>query len=270
MTPKFIQIGPQKIAYYESPGSGPTVVMLHGNSLSSLSFQKQLESPLGERYRLIAIDLPGHGMSDKAGDPKVSYTIPGYAEILTKTVESLNLSNAVFVAFSLGGNILLETAKRLPSKGSLIVGSAPVADASSIQEAFYPNQALSICFKGELTDEEIDIYLSAMLTEGAVIPKFFRDDVVRSDKAVRQTLGESIVPGGFRDEVKILADLKIPIAIVLGEKDGYVRKSYLDALNIPTLWRGGIQVIPDAGHTPQWEQPERFNSLLGEFILDVT
>jgi pimeloyl-ACP methyl ester carboxylesterase len=37
---------------------------------------------------------------------------------------------------------------------------------------------------------------------------------------------------------------------------------------MPNLWRGEIQVITGAGHTPQWEQPESFNRLLREFIED--
>ena len=41
---------------------------------------------------------------------------------------------------------------------------------------------------------------------------------------------------------------------------------YISGLKMPTLWRGAIQFIPDAGHTPNWEQPEAFNALLEAFI----
>jgi pimeloyl-ACP methyl ester carboxylesterase len=37
---------------------------------------------------------------------------------------------------------------------------------------------------------------------------------------------------------------------------------------MPTLWRGAVQSIPDAGHIPQWEQAETFNALLGAFVND--
>ncbi|MCS6828489.1 MAG: hypothetical protein NZ553_17880 [Caldilinea sp.] len=37
---------------------------------------------------------------------------------------------------------------------------------------------------------------------------------------------------------------------------------------MPTLWRGAVQVIPGAGHAPQWETPEVFNALLGAFLAD--
>src|SRR6516164_2468281 len=58
-----LQIGAQRIAAYESPGTGRAILLVHGNSSSSRIWQKQLEGPLGGKYRLIAIDLPGHGRS---------------------------------------------------------------------------------------------------------------------------------------------------------------------------------------------------------------
>lgn len=271
MQQKEIVINGQKIAYYESPGpstslrTGPTVVMIHGNSMSGLCFQKQLKSPLGERNRLIAIDLPGHGRSDKAADPQRAYTLPGYAEMLVSFINILGLQKAVFVGYSLGGYIIMEAADRLPASGIVTIGATALDDPSSIPNAFLPNPAFPLAFKADWTEEDIKTFQTAVF--GSIEPyDFFRDDIQRTDKRAREVLGESIVPGGFKDEVKVLEGLKIPIAVILGDNDGYINRSYIEGLNIPTLWRGDIQIIPDAGHTPQWEQPERFNSLLDEFI----
>jgi pimeloyl-ACP methyl ester carboxylesterase len=57
------------LAVQESAGQGPPVVLIHGNSSSSRVFSRQLDGPLGQRFRLIAVDLPGHGASDDAKDP---------------------------------------------------------------------------------------------------------------------------------------------------------------------------------------------------------
>jgi pimeloyl-ACP methyl ester carboxylesterase len=57
------------LAVHESAGQGPPVVLIHGNSSSSRVFSRQLDGPLGQRFRLIAVDLPGHGASDDAKDP---------------------------------------------------------------------------------------------------------------------------------------------------------------------------------------------------------
>jgi pimeloyl-ACP methyl ester carboxylesterase len=52
------------IAVHESEGQGPAAVLIHGNSSSSRAFSKQLDGPLGERFRLVAIDLPGHDLTN--------------------------------------------------------------------------------------------------------------------------------------------------------------------------------------------------------------
>jgi pimeloyl-ACP methyl ester carboxylesterase len=59
MTTKAIQVDSLRISYRESSGKDSAVVLVHGNSVSSRVFEPQLKSPLGEKYRLVAIDLPG-------------------------------------------------------------------------------------------------------------------------------------------------------------------------------------------------------------------
>src|SRR5579872_1636260 len=71
----FLQTSQGNIAYLDSGGDGFPVVLIHGNSCSSQVFQKQFTT-FGPRYRLIAIDLPGHGKSDNALDPESAYNIP--------------------------------------------------------------------------------------------------------------------------------------------------------------------------------------------------
>lgn len=271
MTPKFIQLGPQKIAYYESQGhSTPAVVFVHGNCLSGLCFKRQFESSLADKYRLIAIDLPGHGMSGNAAVPEKTCTLPGYAEVLVSFVRQLGLQKAVFVAFSLGGNTVLEAADRLNGSGILISGTAPVSSLADFQKACFPNPALSPIFNRELTGDEISAWVAALFRPGANdIPDFMIQDMKRADGRARETLLAGVLAGRLKNEVDVVANLKIPIAVLHGEKEQITNPAYLRGLHIPTLWRGDIQVIPDAGHIPQWEQPERFNTLLGEFVEEI-
>lgn len=66
MDVKTVEAGGQKIAYYESSGSGPAVMLIHGNSASSQTFKAQVMGEFGQKYRVVAMDLPGHGESDQA------------------------------------------------------------------------------------------------------------------------------------------------------------------------------------------------------------
>ena len=99
-------------------------------------------------------------------------------------------------------------------------------------------------------------------------PPFFPNDILRTDGRAREALGISIGEGRYADEAKIVANLKKPLAMVHGEGEQVANLSYLRGIKMPTLWRGAIQIIPDAGHTPQWEQPEQFNRLLMECVED--
>ena len=104
MTSGHITTSAGKVAYRQSAGTGPTIVLVHGNSASSKAFARQLDGTLGRTYRVIAYDLPGHGESDDAADPAKTYTMPGYARVLREVVAQLGANDAVFVGWSLGGH----------------------------------------------------------------------------------------------------------------------------------------------------------------------
>jgi len=268
MPTKIIQVNGLNIAYRESAGTGPAVMLVHGNSASSRVFEPQLNSPLGEQYHLVAIDLPGHGESSDAIDPAVTYTLPGYAEVVVSAAAQLGLSQAVFVGWSLGGHIVIEAMPHLQqAAGFMIYGTPPLAFPPDMAQAFLPNPAMAAAFQPSLTDAEADGFSLACFKPGTTdIPAVFREDIRRTDGRARIGLAASIRPEGYLDEVIAVAQMTAPFAIVHGEQEQLVNLAYLQALNAPTLWRGAVQVVSDAGHTTNWEQPEQFNALLEAFI----
>lgn len=271
MQSQTLQVGSQKIAYYSSAGKGSAALLVHGNSASALSFRHQLESPLGDKFRLVAMDLPGHGQSAPASDPQSTYTLPGYAKIVAGVAEQLGLKNAVFVGWSLGGHIVLEASAELPSAaGFMIFGTPPVGFPPAMAEAFLPHPAMGSAFKADLTEAEMDAYVTAFFKPNvAEIPESFKADVRRTDGRARQVMASSIAPGGYKDEIEVVAHLSAPLAILQGEQEQLVNLAYLRSLKMPTLWRGAVQVIPDAGHAPHWENSKQFNALLEAFIEEM-
>ncbi len=270
MKPEMLQLPSQKIAYYESSGAGPAIMFLHSNSSSGLSFQHQINSWLGEKYRLVAIDLPGHGDSEPFAEMS-AYGMPNYAATVAAVADALGIPDAVFVGWSLGGHIVLEAHNQLEkAKGFVIYGTPPLAFPPAMEEAFLPNPAVNLGFKPDLTEEEARAYAASFFAPGASVPETpFVTDILRTDGNARAGLGASIQPDGYQDEVEIVANLSIPLSIFHGKEEQLVNEAYLRKLKMPTLWRGEIQVISGAGHAPQWEQPEEFNRRLEAFVTDV-
>lgn len=266
---KSIQTPYGAIAVHESVGRGPAVVLIHGNSSSSRAFSRQREGPLGERFRLIAVDLPCHGASCDAEDSKL-YSLPGYARVIRAVLDALGLSRPRFVGWSMGGHILLEMAPDLPeARGFLIFGTPPVA-LPPIGGEFLASLDLDAVFAEHLERDRADAFVASLFAMGFCdIPPFFVDDVLRTDGRARKLLGASLMSGLYRDEVAVVRDLKAPLAVLHGTEDRRINGAYIASLAMPTLWRGAIQKIPGAGHAPQWETPETFDALLEAFVEET-
>lgn len=270
---KVITLGDQEVAYYESKGKGPSVILLHGNSMSSYAFERQLCGSLGASMHLVAMDLPGHGRSSNAVDPASAYNLPGYADILVRFSEALGIEDGVFVGWSLGGHVLLEASGQLPSaKGFMIFGTPPLGIPPAIGDAFLAtNPAAGLGFQSHLTNAELETYVASLFApEETHIPDFFYKDVRRTDPASREQLLFSVGTLNYTDEINIVQSIAAPLAILHGESDQGISLSYIEGLNIQNLWGGKVHVIKGSGHTLQWESPHKFNRLLRAFVRDVS
>jgi pimeloyl-ACP methyl ester carboxylesterase len=266
---KRIRVGPHSLAV-SIHGRGPTTaVLLHGNSCSSRCYGRQLESGLVDRFRLIAIDLPGHGESSPAVDPDKTYTLPGYAETLVAAASELGAENAVFVGWSLGGYAVLEALPNLPrAAGFLIFGAVPIASNADLPRALSSDPVVQAGFRADSTDEELRAVIAMFFRPGFVGAPFFFEDFRRTDKRARVALAASVARNELRDEMRILRETTQPFAVVHGAHDVLALRSGFVPGSMTTLWRGEIQEIADAGHAPQWETPEAFNRILQDFVLD--
>ena len=177
----------------------------------------------------------------------------------------------MFVGWSLGGHILLEAAPDLPrARGFAIFGTPPVDLPVPFERAFLPNPLVGVGFSAEITREQAAAYVEAGFAPGFTdIASFFLEDALRADGRARAGVGASVVPGVSRDEAAIVAALRTPLAILHGEHDRFINFDYFASLKAPTLWRGAPQVIAKAGHTPQWETPQAFDALVGDFARSL-
>ncbi len=251
-------------------GAGPALVLIHGNSLSSKSFVKQLNDSSLKKYKITAIDLPGHGNSQRAVNPSKTYSVNGFVREVSEFIESKFHEPVILVGHSLGGHIALETAGILPNiKGLVIFGTPPMGKPPEMERAFKPHRSMVLAFKGELDEKEALDLCKGYLGPTDQIPKEFIEDILSVDIVMRTKLAESIESEEFNDELKIINNLKIPIAIFHCEKDELVNLDYIKNITAPNLWQNKIHLIKNAYHSPQFEQPEEFNELLDNFIKDI-
>ena len=265
-----LNIGGLRLAVRHSAGQGPAAVLVHGNSLSSEAFNRQLDGRLGAEFRLVALDLPGHGLSARADRPTSVYSLPGFAAIVCAAAEALELCDAAFVGWSLGGHVVLEAAPRLTrAAGFCVFGTPPLTSPPNFDRAFLPTPATDLIFKESVTDSEFTTWASLLaLNESALPPSIVRE-MRRADPRMRSSMLNSMGTIGFADETVVVETLRQPIAILQGTHDAFVNAEYIRSLKIPFLWRGDVQPIHNAGHAPQWDAPDAFDALLGAFLRDT-
>jgi pimeloyl-ACP methyl ester carboxylesterase len=154
--------------------------------------------------------------------------------------------------------------------GYVVFGTPPVGTAGQLAEAFLPNPVLNTGFTAAVSADEARAYAASATAAGSDLSlDEVVADVLRTDGEARAGLLTSIAAGRFADQVAIAGSLRQPLAILHGEGEQFVRLDYVRKLTIPTLWRGAVQVIPGAGHSPQQETPEAFTALLEQFIADL-
>lgn len=246
---------------------GRPALFLHGFSQSLHSWTAQLDSDLGADLRLVAMDLRGHGRSDKPRDAYGDSAL--WAEDVAAVVSELDLSEFVIVGWSYSGLTVLDYVEVHGTDdlaGANLIAIAheigPEANAEFLDpgylelmsgmtstDAAESVEALSAfvrrCVGRELTDEEF----YHMLGYNAVVPPY-----VRAGLRDRETYHEDT-----------LDDLDVPVWFTHGEEDRVVYVGNTE-VQMEFVSDGRLSVYPDAGHSPFWENPERYNRELGEFV----
>ncbi len=102
---------------FSDTGSGPTIVFLHGLGLNR-NFWSSTITHLSSAHRCIAIDLPGHGESEKV---ETNGSMTSYVAAVREVIEKLNLTEVTLVGHSMGGQISMILALQMPSVISKLV-----------------------------------------------------------------------------------------------------------------------------------------------------
>jgi len=243
------------------------LVLIHGNSTCRDVFRHQLTGPLAADRRLIAFDLPGHGESSDAPDPARTYMRPGLADAVVELLERLGVKEAVVLGWSLGGHIGIEMVPRFAGmRGLMVVGTPPVA-RNGMADGFQRSPHMQLAGQEHLSETDIEAFVRAIFGKSA--EPFLHKAVARADGRFRKTLFEAARAGSGVDQRQIVETNPVPLAVVNGSEDRFVKLDYLDTLAYANLWEGHCHRLAELRHAPFWEGPGDFDPILERFFRDV-
>lgn len=269
MERRILEVDGCHLAFYETGSGDTTILFLHGNSESAAIFTNQFHSGLGDSFKLVALDLPGHGNSARAKNDEHVYNLPYLRNLVGKIIETIE-SPLVLAGSSFGGHIALELAHLYPDsiRGLFLDGTPPLSSAADFGEAFIPSQALGSWFKECISDEELHELTAECINDTARYD-FFKQIILQSDGRFRTCIFESLIKNEMLDEKMLARTATIPIAVLHGAFDKVVNLDYYKTVSYSTLWRNQIQLVPGAAHLPSLENGELYNNLLTEFVNEV-
>ena len=261
--------------YYEDQGEGTPLVFVHGWTCSSQVWQKNV-SELAKKFRVVTLDLRGHGNSVKT---LTGHTVPQYARDIRALIEHLALTDAVLIGWSLAGPVVLaywqqySADSRLRGIGLIDFNSSPLssADWNSHRLKNFNLDAMNAGFVAMVDDP-------AGYAANFARRIFFREQVSEDvlcwlTAEIRKTppwIATAIYSDYLtRDYTDVLPTITLP-TIVFGAnspiaEQGLAQCRYLAGL-VPDSQFVGFE---DAGHILFYEQPEKFNAALASFVLNI-
>lgn len=254
-----------RIHYMES-GKGEPLILVHSAGQSLYTFRR-LFYKLAMYYRVIAVDLVGHGYSDRPDF--FDYTIGDHAESLARFMDSMGIESAHILGFSFGAGYALELAHKHPERVGKIVAICPGGVTSEMPLTVRMME--SGLFGGIASRmynlKSVKKMLNECVFDHTVInehdaAEYFKPVADSSSRyAVRRTLAE------FDENALIssLREIQAPVLLLWGEDDKWHPAGEVDEYR-SSLRSCSCTVIRNAGHLVHEEKPDRIAELVRGFI----
>ncbi len=253
--------------------SGPVgariVALVHGWGASVYSFSEMIPALTSAGYRVLALDLPGHGLSDKPRHPP-SYAVRALADVVLSTLATVQVDRFALVAHSMGGAVALDIATRvgvsqverlalispvglgLVPLASVLRVVTPVFTASLIPRLLTRRAmklVLMVAFgtRSRPVERDVDAYWA---------PTQFDEFAEACRECIHQQSWE-------RAPESLLRGLKIPVLVIAGGRDRIVLGAARRASTIPGAH---VVLIPEGGHVVLQECADITNRELLAFL----
>ncbi len=245
----------------------PPVVLIHGSG-GAIDWWDELTPLLtAQGRRVIAIDMLGYGGSDK---PASGYSIQSQAGLIAQVLSKLDVKRAAVVGHSLGGKVATALAEGSPDlvAGVAIIDTAPDSSYGGLSGGATVAKlpVIGPALWRLSPDFVVRRNLKQAFAPGFDVPEQFVDDVrAMTYPAYRDSASESDTYTDAEPLNTRLGKLDLPLLVIFGEQEQLypARESLSAYAAIP-----GVEtvLIPDAGHSPNVETPEKVAVVLGRFV----
>jgi pimeloyl-ACP methyl ester carboxylesterase len=276
--PQTIQIHGKPVTFHMM-GEGPPILLVHGITSSSRTW-KRIMPRLAETHTVIAPDLLGHGRSAK---PKGDYSLGAYASGIRDLLVALEIPRSTVVGHSLGGGIAMQFAYQFPERMGrmVLVNSGGIGREVNpiLRAAALPGAELVLPFMFSPTLHDAALKVRNAIGRIGLQPNADIDGVSEgfaslteadARRAFLNTVRSVIDVGGQKvsasDRLYLAAD--VPTMIVWGEKDRIIPVEHASAAH-EMMPGSRLELFPDAGHFPFNDDPDRFVTLMREFIAET-
>ncbi len=258
----------------ETNNNDQTLVLLHGFTGSAASWGQHLDTLASYGLRLIAIDLPGHGLSD-APDDVEQYSIERHHYDILAVLQVLGIQEgqAMLLGYSMGGRIALYTAFSGFFRALILESaSAGIENVEEREERRRSDEALAASIEREGVPafverwERLPLFASQHMLSGEIQDTLHKQRSQNNPIGLAQSLrgvGTGYQPSLYAQ----LPDLQVPVLLIAGELD--TKFTTIAQRMTQLLPHAQLHIVPAAGHSVHLEQPQIFDTLVGNFCLSM-
>ena len=253
-------VGGRKISYAGAGQDGDVVLLVHGYGGDRNSWLF-LQEPLAARYRVYALDLPGHGTSAKdVGEGSLSVL----ADAVTGVLDALGAERAHLVGHSMGGAVALAAAARDPARIASLTLIAPSGFGPEINAGYLRG------FADAQTRRELKAVIGQLFDDESLVTRQLVDDLLAYkrldgvDEALH-ALADTLLDGDVQraDSAALVAAIggAVPVTVVWGRGDRIIPAAQAEAVA-----GADHRLIDGAGHMPHMERPAEVQAAIEETI----
>jgi len=247
---------------YSIEGSGDTVVLLHG-FLENMDIWDRFSQELSKKYRVVLIDLPGHGGSNMIAE---THSMELMAKAVNNTLEALQIEKYIMIGHSMGAYVSLAYAEMFTSKltGLGIFHSHAAADTTEGKI----NRGRAIQIVKENHKDFISAFIPELFTKKN--QETLINEIAILQEASRLISKESVIASleGMRqrtDKLKLISNIRIPVMFIIGKQDS---RTPLDKMfsQIKLVKHAEVLIMDDVAHMGYLEAYDKTLAFTSHFI----